>query len=108
MATGRVDNGALVLSGPLTFATVGDHFRDSREWFSGPEPVAAVELGGVDSVDSAGLALLLEWQAQAVKRGARLAYQGAPAELLRLAALAEASELLGLEPVPELAHDDLG
>jgi ABC-type transporter Mla MlaB component len=107
MTTDVGENGVLYLSGPLTLATVSDHFQAARDRFSGPAPVEAVELGEVDNVDSAGLALLLEWQARAVQRGARLTYRNAPAELLRLAALAEASDLLGLDPVPGLAHDDL-
>jgi phospholipid transport system transporter-binding protein len=94
------------LSGPLTLDTVADHYRASETLFAG-DAVSAVDLGKVSKVDSAGLALLLEWQAMARKRGNRLAFRHAPQDLLRLAALAEASELLGLPPVPEFAHQDL-
>ena len=107
MAEGTVVNGVLHMSGPLTFNTVGDRFRESGVLLAAAEPVTAVDLEQVENVDSAGLALLLEWQSMARRQGNELAFRNAPRDLLRLAALAEASDLLGLLPVPELAHDQL-
>jgi phospholipid transport system transporter-binding protein len=95
------------MSGPLTFDTVGGLFRDSGELPVATGRVTTVDLEKVENVDSAGLALLLEWQSRAKRQGHELDFRNAPRDLLRLAALAEASDLLGLLPVPELAHDQL-
>ena len=63
----------LEVSGALTFETVPGLFQDS-----------------------AGLALLLEWQALAKNNGSSLAFAAAPSDLLRLAELSESKSLLGL------------
>lgn len=106
MGRGAVDKDAFELSGPLTFDTVGQHYRESIGRFSSQD-TSAVNLENVDRVDSAGLALLLEWQSAARQNGGELSIRNAPSDLLRLAALAEASDLLGLRPVPEFAHGEL-
>jgi phospholipid transport system transporter-binding protein len=98
MDGGTLIDGVLHLSGTLTFATVGGQFRACGPWFSETSPVTALDLSGVESVDSAGLALLLEWQSMFRQRGMELTIRNAPSDLLRLAALAEASGLLGLPP----------
>ena len=108
MGKGDVSNGVLHLSGPLTFDTVGVHFRQSTAWLDGAETVTSVDLAQVERVDSAGLALLLEWQSQAKQRGTELEFHNAPRDLLRLASLSEATGLLGLMPVPEFTHEALG
>ena len=107
MGRETVIDGVLHMSGSLIFETVGDTYRNSGKLLSDPGALSAVDLGKVDNVDSAGLALLLEWQSLARRNGKNLDFRNAPRDLLRLAALAEASELLGLIPVPELAHDQL-
>ena len=106
MGRGAFTDGMLELSGPLTFDTAGAHYQDSANLFASAS-VTAVNLEQVDRVDSAGLALLLEWQSAARRAGRELVFSNAPNDLLRLAALAEASDLLGLMPVPEFAHGDL-
>ncbi len=108
MAGGTIRDGVLRLDGDLNFATAAACFRNSAEWFGVAGRVTAVDLRDVGAVDSAGLALLLEWQSAARQRGAGLEFRNAPRDLLRLAALSEATELLGLMPVPEFAHDTLG
>lgn len=87
------DTGHVTVSGDLTFDTVGALFRATPRL---GEAVEGVRLDGVGRVDSAGLALLLEWQAAAVSAGRRLAFVDAPDDLVRLAALCEADDLLGI------------
>jgi phospholipid transport system transporter-binding protein len=53
-----------------------------------------VDMSGVDKADSAGLALLLEWKAQAAARGASISYTGIPRSLVAIARTSEVSELL--------------
>lgn len=86
----------LHLSGDLTLATVGDLYRRSETLWSGEARPVAVDLSQAGRIDSAGLALLLEWQARARAGGAALSFAHPPADLLQLAALCEASPLLGL------------
>lgn len=98
MARTSVSDGTLRLDGELTLATAGKVFRDCASvWADGDEPLA-IDLADTGRIDSAGLALLLEWQAQARQRGAVLQLRNPPDDLLQLAALCEASDLLGLDP----------
>ena len=57
------EQGCANLTGALTFKSTPGLYRESENLFKGPAPVLSVDLSGVTSVDSAGLALLLEWQA---------------------------------------------
>jgi len=84
------------LSGPLTFASVPYVFETVEQRLKGGATIMQIDLAGVGSVDSAGLALLLEWQSRQRKSGHTLAVHNAPDSLLRLARLAEADDLLNL------------
>jgi phospholipid transport system transporter-binding protein len=85
--------GAIPLPDQLTFDSV------NALWAGHPDLSATdtIDLAGIKRVDSAGLALLLEWQASARVQGRTLSFSNAPRDLVRLAALCEASDLLGLE-----------
>lgn len=89
-------DGHASLTGPLTFATVARLFGEIVQTQPQTAPGARIDLAGVGAVDSAGLALLLEWQSRARARGGQLALDNAPADLLRLARLCEADDLLSL------------
>lgn len=94
---GRIEvsgDGTARLVGDLTFATVSSLFRQIERGPPGEQTIDRIDLAGVTAVDSAGLALLLEWQAR--RRGRALAMQNAPHALLRLARLCEADDLLRL------------
>jgi len=84
----------LEVSGALTFESVPALYAEARNLINGR--VRAVDLSAVTRVDSAGLALLLEWQATARRRGARIEFRAVPADLVRLAELSESDDLLGL------------
>jgi phospholipid transport system transporter-binding protein len=86
------NKGGLSLSGSLTFDSVASLF--SQSIVSGHS--GDIDLEAVDAVDSAGLALLLEWQASAKARGDSLNFVNAPSDLKRLAAMSEATDLLNL------------
>jgi ABC-type transporter Mla MlaB component len=87
------------VSGALTFASVPAIYSESRSLLTAK--TGTVDLAEVTSVDSSGLALLLEWQSEAGKLGRSLAFVNAPTDLLRLAALSESTALLGLQARPE-------
>jgi len=84
------------VSGPLTFASVPRLYEQVAQHQKGGAAITQIDLAGVGAVDSAGLALLLEWQSRQRQRGGTLAVRNSPDSLLRLARLAEADELLNL------------
>jgi len=59
--------------------------------------MVGLDLGEVPSVDSSGLALLLEWQSESLKAGNSLQVRNAPPDLLSLVSLCEAGDLLIIE-----------
>ena len=89
-------DGCARLSGALTFRTTPTLYRETGRLFGGGAGVSALDLSGVTEADSAGLALLLEWQAGRPGGGASLPMRNAPASLLSLARLCEADGLLDL------------
>ena len=93
-------DGAASLTGPLTFATVARLFGEIAQALPKAAPGGRIDLAGVGAIDSAGLALLLEWQSRARARGGQLALDNAPAGLLSLARLCEADDLLNLSGRP--------
>lgn len=89
-------DGRAAISGPLSFESVPGLFRSLEQRAAGETPVRTIDLDGVTAADSAGLALLLEWQARARSDGRELAVCNAPDSLLSLARLCEAVDLLDL------------
>jgi phospholipid transport system transporter-binding protein len=89
-------DGSVSLAGPLTFRSVPRLFRDLEDNLSDAGKIRIIDLSAVTSADSAGLALLLEWQARQRRRGTNLVIRSAPENLLRLAELCEADELMQL------------
>lgn len=90
------EDGQAEIAGPLTFESVPGLFHTLERRAPGDAPVRAIDLAGVSAVDSAGLALLLEWQARAQAAGGEVSVHNAPESLLSLARLSEALDLLGL------------
>jgi phospholipid transport system transporter-binding protein len=53
-----------------------------------------VDLSGVTSADSAGLAVLVEWLAVAAERGGSLAFESVPVQLRAIARISDLESLL--------------
>jgi phospholipid transport system transporter-binding protein len=83
------------VEGVLDFDTVVPLMAESGGYFAGKERLE-VDLKGVRSANSAGLALLLEWLDLARRQGISLRFRNLPESLIRLAAI---SNLTGLLPV---------
>jgi phospholipid transport system transporter-binding protein len=89
----ELGGGRFEIAGDLVFETVpgllaaGDAALGSRAR-------AEIDLAGVGRIDSAGLALLLEWTLAARAAGRALGYRNAPAALAALSGLAEVETLL--------------
>jgi phospholipid transport system transporter-binding protein len=84
------------ISGELTFESVPGLFREAAPLFAHAPAVPLIDLAEVTAVDSAGLALLLEWQANRKASNTPFRVVNAPPSLISLAQLADATDLLEL------------
>ncbi len=80
------------VQGAMTFATARGLLEQSKALFGRQEQVE-VDLSGVTRADSAGLALVLEWMAEAEQRGATLQLIGMPESLQAVARLCQIEKL---------------
>ncbi len=85
--------GGYQVSGPLDFETVHEIWASSRAALAAA-PDLHIDLGGVTHIDSAGLALVLEWSALARAAGRKLELLRAPAKLFDLARISEVESFL--------------
>lgn len=93
----RFDDGVARISGDLGLDTVAGIYQQAGEALRHDgERVDIVDLDAVERIDSSGLALLLQWQAAREREDARLEIRNAPDDLLRLARLCGAEDLLRL------------
>lgn len=94
----QLNGGGARLAGELTLETVPGIYEDAGKALrrSGRR-IRQVDLSDVSRVDSSGLALLLEWEAGSKQDGSVLEIRNAPSDLLRLARLCGAQELLNLD-----------
>jgi phospholipid transport system transporter-binding protein len=83
------------VEGVLDFDTVGPLAAEARPLFSGKERLE-IDLQGVRSANSAGLALLLEWLELAHRGGVSLRFRNLPESL---SGLASVTNVTGLLPV---------
>jgi phospholipid transport system transporter-binding protein len=83
-------------SGPLTMDSVANVLAAS---IAMPLPAAGVvDLGRIEAVDSAGVALLLAWQRRSAVEGKPMTFANLPPSLASLAQLYGVEELLGASP----------
>jgi phospholipid transport system transporter-binding protein len=88
----RRDGNTLLLEGPLTFETVPELVTAGEEHFR--QGAGLVDLSKVTEIDSAAVALALEWVRQAERAGVALRLIHVPASMQNLASLYGVSELL--------------
>jgi len=100
MSTGftleRSGEGRVRLAGRLGFDEAPAAFRRTGELLDGSAAELEVDAGALREVDSATLAVLLSWAADAARRGIRLRVSSAPGGLRALAQLCGAEALLGI------------
>lgn len=91
----RRGEGAFVLCGELSFATVPALLREGGNLFDGQTQVT-VDLKDVTRSDSAGLALLVEWTRQAREHGATLVLRNITPQMLAIAQVSGLDRILSL------------
>lgn len=89
-------NEVLALDGALSFETLPEVLRASTEYTARADlpDRLTIDFAGVDAVDSAAVALLLEWRRQAQKLGKKLEFVNLPAPLISLATLYGVEDLI--------------
>ena len=90
-------DGRVYLRGPLTFDTCAWFYRTMQGHFAKKHLPQEIDLSSISTADSAGLALLLEWQSICRKAGSPLSVSGAPDSLVALARLCDADTRLNLD-----------
>ncbi len=90
----ELSHGVYRLEAPLTFATVAQLRGPGLARISAAQPEVSFDLAVVPASDSAGLALLIDWLAEARVRQRTLRYGQAPQALRALAQLSEVESLI--------------
>ena len=88
------NDGRYSLPEALTFATTPRLYLQTGEMFNTPLPRLTFDLAGVTRVDSAGLALLLEWLREARRRGKEIRFQNIPGQLAAIAKVSGLNDIL--------------
>ncbi len=96
-------DGRYALEGVLDFATVS-RLAASADALLKRGAEIDIDLAQVQSANSAGLALLLEWLDIARARGASLTYRNLPDSLARIAAVSNLGSLLPVVSAEAVAH----
>lgn len=86
------NNGRMELAGALDHASVASVLAQSADWFSGD--ALHISLQGVSHSNSAGIALLLEWQKIARQKQVSIQYHDVPEQLRTIARAYGVDELL--------------
>ncbi len=83
-----IDKGAgyFLVDGDLTFSTIGKKTVKSLEFLSSAKEIT-LDLSGVVTTDSAGLALMIEWVKYARGNRIQVTFKKIPQQLLNLAKL---------------------
>ena len=90
------NDGRLKVSGELIFATVTGVLAESRGLFAQTDETIEVELGEVKRVDSAGLALLIEWMRMASAQDKAIRFINLPEQMMEIAAASDLESILPL------------
>ena len=89
------DHGTWKVEGELTFASVPELEEQSLDRFSSPP--AALDLAGVKRIDSAGIALIIEWCRRAKQAGAEMRLVNVPAGMASLSKTTGLDRLLNID-----------
>ena len=91
-----VTSEVLALTGALSFDSIPAVLEESERYAERADlpDRLVIDFAGVTGVDSAAVALLLEWRRQAARRGKQLEFVNLPDNLLALAQLYGVADLI--------------
>ena len=81
------------VSGGMRFSTVTGLLNESLAMFEGRQ-MLEVDLGAVDRVDSAGLALLIEWMRRGMKNNTEVQFVSMPDQMKEIARMSGLATIL--------------
>ena len=86
--------------GNLSYETIPAVLAETAQFAARADlpPTIRIDFSAVTGVDSAAVALLLEWRRMAIARGKTLEFENLPPNLLALAKLYGVAELIAPEP----------
>ena len=88
--------GQFLITGDLDFQTVPRVWNASRSLFASSQTLT-IDLSGVNSSNSAGLALLIEWIRFAESRNCSIKFQNLPEQMRQVAQLCGVEEKLPVQ-----------
>jgi len=94
----KTEDGRFHLKGELSFQTVPKFFSANRDIFKDADKDLHIDLDGISRADSAGIALLIEWQRQAQQQNLKISFYNIPSQLMAIARLS------GVESILNLSH----
>ena len=89
-------DGRLCVSGELSFKTVPGLVASNKDFLSNGNSID-IDLSDVSRADSAGVALLIEWQRQAQKQNKSIYFTNIPSQMLAIVRLSGVDDLLSLK-----------
>jgi phospholipid transport system transporter-binding protein len=81
------------VSGDMMFSTVTGLLNESLAMFEGRQ-ILEVDLGAVARVDSAGLALLIEWMSRGIKNNTEVRFVSVPGQMKEIARMSGLETIL--------------
>lgn len=91
-----IGDNSLRLSGELSFKTVPALVANNKDFLSNSNSID-IDLSDVSRADSAGVALLIEWQRQAQKQNKSICFVNIPSQMLAIVRLSGVDDLLSLK-----------
>jgi phospholipid transport system transporter-binding protein len=86
-------DGRFELSGEMSFKTANSILKSSSKNFGQYESLE-LDMSKVGKADSAGLALMVEWQAQTRRRAAKIRFVAVPESLRAIAVTCDVADLI--------------
>jgi phospholipid transport system transporter-binding protein len=87
--------GQFRVEGRLDFDSVVEALETSQHLFAELHAIQ-LDLSGVSAIDSAGLALLIEWVSRAKRSKCHLSFRNVPAQAMAIARISDVEKLLPL------------
>jgi len=95
--TASDEPGVVHVRGELSFSTVTALLEQSRPLLDSAQGWLVMELADVQRVDSAGLALLIQWMRMAREKSVDILFRHVPEQLLAIARASDLDQILPLE-----------
>jgi phospholipid transport system transporter-binding protein len=100
----KPEEGCFLLAGELSFATAPQALQRTTHLFKRATGDQVFDLARVERADSAGVALLLEWQRRADQQGVKLRYVNLPEQLQAIMRVAGVDKMLAFSEEARLSH----